>query len=59
MKYPGYLKKSDAIGITACSMGVLDKLDQYNETINFFKDKGQKGSCISAIILSLILSFSS
>ena len=29
MRYPEYLKKSDAIGITACSMGVLDKLDQY------------------------------
>ncbi len=40
MRYPEYLKKSDAIGITACSMGVLDKLDQYNETTNYFRNKG-------------------
>ena len=40
MKYPEYLKQSDAIGITACSMGVLDKLDQYKETVNYFIDKG-------------------
>ena len=40
MRYPEYLKRNDAIGITACSMGVLDKLDQYIETTDYFKDKG-------------------
>lgn len=40
MKYPSFLNDNDLIGITACSCGVLDKIDKYNKSINNFKKYG-------------------
>lgn len=37
MKIPAFLKENDTIGITACSCGVLKKLDQYEKTLNNLK----------------------
>ena len=33
MKIPSYLNDNDYIGITACSCGVLDKIDEYENSI--------------------------
>ena len=40
MIFPDYLKENDLIGITACSSGILRKLDKYEMSINNFKKNG-------------------
>ena len=40
MIIPNYLKDGDLIGITACSCGVLKKIDKYEKSINNFINKG-------------------
>lgn len=37
MLIPNYLKDNDTIGITACSAGVLDKIEKYETSINNVK----------------------
>lgn len=38
MLIPKYLKDNDTIGITACSAGVLDKIEKYETSINNVKE---------------------
>lgn len=40
MRYPQFLKKNDTIGITALSAGINDKLDEYENSINYLKSQG-------------------
>ena len=40
MKIPDYLKEGDTIGITACSCGILDKIDKYKDSISNIKAQG-------------------
>ena len=40
MIIPNFLKDGDLIGITACSCGVLKKIDKYEKSINNFINKG-------------------
>ncbi len=40
MIIPEFLKENDTVGITACSAGVLDKIDKYEKSLNNFKGKG-------------------
>ena len=37
MIIPEFLKEHDTIGITACSCGVIDKIEKYNNSINNVK----------------------
>ena len=38
MVIPDYIKKVDSIGVTACSCGVLDKIDDYEKSLLKLKD---------------------
>ena len=38
MVVPKYLKDNDLVGVTACSCGVLKKIDKYETSINNFKN---------------------
>lgn len=40
MIYPNFLNKNDTIGITACSCGVLKKIEKYEKSINHFNEVG-------------------
>lgn len=40
MLYPNFLKNGDTIGITACSCGVLRKIEKYEKSINNVKSNG-------------------
>lgn len=40
MIIPEYLENGDTIGITACSCGVLKKIDKFMKTLNNLKDNG-------------------
>lgn len=40
MKYPKYLDNGSLIGITACSCGVLGKIEKYEKSINNVKNQG-------------------
>lgn len=40
MIIPEFLKDNDTIGVTACSCGVLDKIDKYEKSINNVKKNG-------------------
>ena len=40
MIFPKYLENGDTIGITACSCGVLGKLEKYEKSINNVKNNG-------------------
>ena len=40
MTIPEYLKNGDTIGVTACSCGVLDKIDKYEKSIGNVKQHG-------------------
>ena len=40
MIFPDYLKENDLIGVTACSSGILKKLDKYEMSVNNFKKNG-------------------
>ena len=40
MIIPEFLKENDTIGVTACSSGVLDKIDKYEKSINYVKKQG-------------------
>ncbi len=40
MIYPEYLKDNDTVGITACSCGVLKKIDRFEKSISNFRKKG-------------------
>ena len=40
MIIPEFLKDNDTIGVTACSCGVLDKIDKYEKSINNVKKQG-------------------
>ncbi len=40
MIYPKYLKNGDTVGVTACSCGVLKKIDKYEKSIGHFKNNG-------------------
>lgn len=40
MIFPKYLKNGDTIGITACSCGVLGKIEKYEKSINNIKNNG-------------------
>ena len=40
MIIPAYLNDNDTIGVTACSCGVLDKIDKYEKSINNVKKHG-------------------
>lgn len=40
MIIPEYLNNGDTIGITACSCGVLKKIEQYENTLSNLKDNG-------------------
>lgn len=42
MIIPSFLKENDIIGVTACSCGVLKKIDKYEKSINQFEDRGFK-----------------
>ena len=42
MIIPDFLNSGDIIGITACSCGVLKKLDKYEKSIQHFIDNGYK-----------------
>lgn len=42
MIYPNFLNKGDVIGITACSAGILGKLDEYLGGIKNFENQGFK-----------------
>lgn len=42
MIYPDFLNKGDAIGITACSAGILGKLDEYLGGVKNFESQGFK-----------------
>lgn len=42
MIIPRFLEKNDTIGVTACSCGVLKKIDKYEMTIKHFLDSGYK-----------------
>jgi len=42
MIYPEFLKKNDVIGITACSAGILGKLDEYLGGVENFNKQGFK-----------------
>lgn len=42
MKIPKYLNEGDTIGITACSCGVLAKIEKYEKSISNVKNKGFK-----------------
>ena len=41
MIFPEYLKDYDTLGITACSCGVLNKIDKYEDSINNVKNVGK------------------
>ena len=40
MIFPEFLKDNDSIGVTACSCGVLDKIDKYERSIAHVKEHG-------------------
>lgn len=40
MKFPKYLDTNDTIGITACSAGILKKIEKYEKSINNVKKNG-------------------
>ena len=40
MIFPRFLKEKDTIGITACSCGILRKIDKYEVALNNFKSEG-------------------
>ena len=40
MIFPSYLNKDDYIGITACSSGILRKIDKYEMSVKHFIDNG-------------------
>ena len=40
MIIPSFLKDNDTIGVTACSCGVLDKIDKYEKSIKNVKKNG-------------------
>ncbi len=40
MIIPEFLKQNDTIGITACSSGILDKVDRYEKSVAHFHKKG-------------------
>lgn len=40
MIYPNYLNVGDTVGVTACSCGVLRKIEKYEKSINNFKKNG-------------------
>ena len=40
MIIPEYLKDNDLVGVTACSCGVLHKIDKYEKSISNFKKQG-------------------
>ena len=40
MIFPKYLNDNDTIGITACSCGVLKKINKYEDSINNVKNVG-------------------
>lgn len=40
MIFPKYLENGDTIGITACSCGVLGKIEKYEKSINNIKNNG-------------------
>lgn len=42
MIYPKYLSEGSTVGITACSCGVLRKIDKYEKSIKHFEDRGFK-----------------
>lgn len=42
MIIPKFLENGDVIGVTACSCGVLDKIDKYEKSINNIKSNGFK-----------------
>ena len=42
MIIPAFLNDNDSIGVTACSCGVLDKIDKYEKSINNVKKHGFK-----------------
>ena len=42
MIFPNYLKEKDIIGVTACSCGVLSKIDKYEKSIANFSSNGFK-----------------
>ena len=41
MIFPKYLNDNDTIGITACSCGVLKKINKYEDSINNVKNVGK------------------
>ncbi len=42
MIYPKYLENGDTVGITACSCGILKKIDKYEKSVSHFKSNGFK-----------------
>ena len=42
MIIPEFLKENDTIGITACSCGILHKVEKYEKSVSRFKDRGFK-----------------
>ena len=38
MIFPSNLKDGDLVGVTACSCGVLKKIEKYERSIKNFKD---------------------
>lgn len=42
MIIPKFLEKNDTIGVTACSNGILDKVERYNKSVKRFNEQGYK-----------------
>ncbi len=42
MIIPSFLNENDCVGVTACSSGVLPKIEQYEKTIKVFENNGFK-----------------
>ena len=40
MIFPKHINNNDTIGVTACSCGILDKLEKYEYSINNVKELG-------------------
>lgn len=40
MIVPEYLKNKDIVGVTACSNGILDKVERYEKSVAHFKENG-------------------
>ena len=57
MIYPKYLNNGSTIGVTACSAGVLKKIEKYEKSINNVKKHGFNVISNDVLYSNFILSF--